>query len=247
MMNSKLAQFAPRLGVVWTPDAGDRDPRRLGHLLRYAAPLLQHAIRQQSPVGRADHVDESSGRVLRSVPRLSGRQSVPGAGDRLADPAVPGVRRLCQRAARHATHCAAAMEHRRAAAVRRLAGIGQLSWQPLEPSVAGDRAEPGGLLRQAPRPGPPTSVACCILQDPVHGPVLRHDRSTRRHRARQLSRHAAVAAAPAEGQPERALQLHVVEMQERPGDDGADRSDHRRSEQPGPRLLAIAIPIAGTS
>ena len=245
VMNSKLGavRSAARRGL----DAGrrDRDPCRLGHLLRHAAPLLQHALRQQSAVGRADHVDESRGRVLRSVPQPGRRQSVPGPGDRLADPAVPRLRRVCERTARHATDGAAAVERRRAASGRRLAGIRQLSRQPLEPSLARDRAQPGGLLPGR-HDGNHEPASRAVPSGSGHGPVLRNDRSTRRHRASQLPRHAAVPAAAAEGQPERALQLHAVAVQERPGDDGADGADHGRSEQPGSRLLGTATRIADT-
>ena len=47
----------------------DRDPRRLGHVLRHAAAVLQHALRQQPAVGRADHADQSRRRPDRSVAR----------------------------------------------------------------------------------------------------------------------------------------------------------------------------------
>ena len=60
----------------------DRVARRLGPVLRHAAPLLQHPIRQQPAVGRADHADQPGGRLRQSVPDLSRRQSVPGAGHR---------------------------------------------------------------------------------------------------------------------------------------------------------------------
>ena len=69
VMNSKLAQFAPRLGLVWTPDEATAFRVGLGHFLRHAAPVLQHALRQQSAVGCADHAHESGGRVRRSLSR----------------------------------------------------------------------------------------------------------------------------------------------------------------------------------
>ena len=45
----------------------DRDSRRLGRVLRHAAPVLQHALCQQPAVGRPDHADES-GRRLQPTP-----------------------------------------------------------------------------------------------------------------------------------------------------------------------------------
>ena len=57
----KMAQFAPRLGAIWTPGGDDthEHPRVVGRVLRHAASVLQHALREQPAVGRADHVSES--------------------------------------------------------------------------------------------------------------------------------------------------------------------------------------------
>ena len=105
--------------------------------------------------------------------------------------------------------------------------VGELSRQPLEPSVARDRAQPGGLRpgrddRQH-QPAPRADPA-----EPRAGAVLRHDRPARRHRPRQLRRPAAVAAAPAEEQPQRAVELDDLEVHERSGDDRDHRADDRR-------------------
>ena len=62
-----------------------------------------------------------------------------------ATAAVPGVRRLRQHADRHGADGAAAVERQRAAAVRRVAGVGELSRQPHVAPVARDRAQPGGV------------------------------------------------------------------------------------------------------
>ena len=105
----------------------------------------------------------------------------------------------------------------------------QLPRQPLEPPVARHRAELRRSSRPARRPATPTSAACSILQNPAQGAVLRHDRPARRHGPRQLPRPAAVGAAPAEEQPQRAVQLHAVEVHERSGDDRDHRADDRRS------------------
>ena len=101
-MNNKLESVRAARGHRVAAEREDRDARRLGPVLRHAAPVLQHALRQQSAVGRADHADEPGGRLRQSVSELSRRQSVPGAGHRMADAAVPDGRRLRQRAARHA-------------------------------------------------------------------------------------------------------------------------------------------------
>ena len=56
-------------------DAGRRrqhqHPRRLGRVLRHAAPVLQHALCEQPAVGRADHAVESRRRLGRPVLDLS--------------------------------------------------------------------------------------------------------------------------------------------------------------------------------
>ena len=247
--NGKMAQFAPRVGAIWTPGGDGNTSVRagVGRLLRHAAPVLQHALRQQPAVGRADHDPESRRRLGRSVSGLSRRQSVPGAEHRTGRRAVPGVRRLRQCAARHRAHGAAAVERQRAAAVRRLDAVGDATsatarshlWRATElnPAVFAAGATTGNTNQRR----------VLILQNPVAGPVLRHDRSGRRHRPRQLPRPAAVGAAPPEEQPQRAVQLDDLEVHVGSGDDGDHRADDRRSEQPRSRLLATARRIAGTS
>ena len=108
-------------------DAGrrrtDQHSRGVGRVLRHAAPVLQHALRQQPAVGRADHDLEPARRLRRSVPRISRRQPVPGAERRLADRSRS--RRSASTSTRRSTSqptVAAAVEPQRAAAGRRLAG-----------------------------------------------------------------------------------------------------------------------------
>src|SRR5438445_4079397 len=119
---------------------------------------------------------------------------------------VPGVRRLREHAAAPGADVAAAVERQPAAPVRRLAHRGELPRQPLDSSVARDRAEPGGVwpgrddrqYEPAPRPVSPESAA---------GAILRDDRATGRYRPRELQGAAPVPAEAVEEQPQRAVEL----------------------------------------
>ena len=134
----------------------------------------------------------------------------------------------------------------RAAAVRRLDGIGQLSREPIDPPVAGDRAESGGVRSRrddrqhqpAPRPLP---------EEPDARAVLRHDWSRRRQRPRQLQRSPDVAAAPLEERLQRARELDDFQVHERSGDDGDHGADDRQPGRSRPRLLRTARRIDATS
>ena len=83
-MNNKLESVRAARRHRLAAEREDRAARRLGPVLRHAAPLLQHAVRQQPAVGRADHAHQPGGRLRQSVPDLSRRQSVPGAGHGMA-------------------------------------------------------------------------------------------------------------------------------------------------------------------
>ena len=98
----KIAQFAPRVGVVWTPNGDERTSVRASWGVFYDTPHLFFNTRfaNNPPWGAQITISESARRLRRSVSRLSGRQPVPGAEHRLGDAAVPGVRRLRQHAAR---------------------------------------------------------------------------------------------------------------------------------------------------
>ena len=142
----------------------------------------------------------------------------------------------------HRADVAAAVERQRAAADRRLAGwrgsyLGNHSshlWRATElnPAVFGPGATTGEHQ-------PARRVLDAA--EPAAGTVLRHDRPARRHRPRQLRRAAALAAAPAEEQPERAVELDALEVHERSGDDRDHRPDDRRPGQPGSGLLVLLV------
>ena len=247
--HGKLAQFAPRRRRDL--DAGqrrqDQRPRGVGHLLRHAAPVLQHALREQSAVGRADHDPESGGRLGRSVSRLPGGNPFPALNTDWADGAVPGVRRLRQHADRHASRQrsisgTSACSGRSATGCCRRSYLGNHTshlWRATElnPAVFVAGATTGNI-NQRRRADP---------AEPGRRAVLRHDRPGRRHRPRQLQRPAAVGAAPAEERPERALELDAVEVHVRSGDDRDHRADDRRSRTIRTSTTRTAPPIAATS
>ena len=202
--NGKMAQFAPRLGAIWTPGGDGNTSIRAGWGVFYDTPHLFFNTRfaNNPPWGAQITLSNPAGGWADPYLDVSRRQSVPGAQHRLGDAAVPGVRRLRERADGHQADVAAAVERQRAAAVRRLDAVDDLSRQPVDALVAGDRAQSRGLRagrddRQH-QPAAPADPA-----EPGGGAVLRHDRTRRRHRPRHLSRPAAVGAAPAEEQPQR--------------------------------------------
>ena len=143
----KMAQFAPRVGVVWTPNGDERTSVRASWGVFYDTPHLFFNTRfaNNPPWGAQITISNPPGGFADPYLGYPGRQPVPGAEHRMGDAAVPGVRRLREHAAASRADVAAAVERQRAAPDRRLAGRGELSRQPLEPSLARDRAESGGL------------------------------------------------------------------------------------------------------
>ena len=162
VMNSKLAQFAPRVGVVWTPDEDTAFRGGLGHVLRHAAPLLQHAIRQQSAVGRADHAHESGGRLRRSVSRpIPGGNPFPALATGWQTQPFPafGVYVNAPLDTQPTS-----LQQWNLGAQRQVGDwllSGELPRQPLDPPVARDRAQPGRLLAGGDDGQRRTSAACC--------------------------------------------------------------------------------------
>ena len=149
----KTSNFAPRVGLVWTPGRrADERARVLGHLPRHAAPVLQHALRQQPAVGRADHALESRPGALPILTRPT-RAAIPS---RLS--IRDGRRRRSRTAGVYVNtpldtgaDLPAAVEPERAAAGRRVAGGGELSREQVDAPLESHRAESGGL-----RPGATT-------------------------------------------------------------------------------------------
>ena len=177
--NSKMAQFAPRLRRIWTPGGdGNTSIRAAGVGSSTRRTVLQHALCEQPAMGRADYAVESRRRLGRSLLGVSGRQSLPGAQHRVGNAAVPGLRRVCECADGYHAHGAAAVEHQRATAVRRLDAVDDLPRQQVDALVASDGAQPRGLCsgrddRQY-QPAPPVDPAGSGA-----GAVLRHDRTRR--------------------------------------------------------------------
>ena len=212
-----------------------------GTVLRHAAPLLQHALRQQPAVGRADHAHQPGGRLRQSVSDLSGRQSVPGAGDRTGR--TRRSRRPASTSTRRSTRKPTSLQQWNVGAQRQVG-----DWL-LTGSYLGNHSShlwrATELNYAVYSPGATTATTNArrrlVLQEPGAGRVLRHARPARRHRPGELQRHAAVGAAPAEGRPQHAGQLHAVEVHERSGDDRDHRADHHRSDQPGSRLLVLRL------
>ena len=231
-------------------DETDERPRGVGRLLRHAAAVLQHPVRQQPAVGRADHdLTNPPGGLTDPWRRLPGRQPVPGAQHRMGDAAVPG------RPASTSTRRSTRIRRRCSSGTSRCSTSSATGWstrelsrQPLEPSVARDRAQ----LRRSIRPRRddrrrPTPRRVLELREPgpgaFYGTIGQLDDTGRAN----YDAHAAVAAAAAARQPERPLQLHALEVHERSGDHRADRTDDRQPGQPESRLLGTARRIAATS
>ena len=140
--DGKMAQFAPRLGAIWTPGGDGNTSIRAGWGVFYDTPHLFFNTRfaNNPPWGAQITLSNPAGRLGRSVLDLSRRQSVPGAQHRLGDAGVPGVRRLCECADRHQSDGAAAVERQRAAAVRRLDAVDDLSRQQVDRTCGARRS-----------------------------------------------------------------------------------------------------------
>jgi hypothetical protein len=77
----KIAQFAPRIGMVWTPKGDERTSVRASWGVFYDTPHLFFNTRfaNNPPWGAQITIPNPPGGFRRSVSRLPGRQSVPGA------------------------------------------------------------------------------------------------------------------------------------------------------------------------
>ena len=243
----RAVRAARRRGLDAERRRADERSRVVGRVLRHAASVLQHALREQPAVGRADH-------DLRTRPAASPiRISAIRAAIRSRRSTPAGRRSRSRRSASTSTRrCISkptSLQQWNVSVQRQfgdwLASASYLGnhsshlWRATElnPAVFGPGATTGNTnQRRVPDPA-----------EPAAGTVLRHDRSARRHRPRQLRRAAAVAAAPAEEQPERALQLDALEVHERSGDDRDHRADDRRSRRTRISTTRTARRIAGTS
>ncbi len=239
-------QFAPRVGVVWTPQGDERTSVRASWGVFYDTPHLffntrfannppwgaQITIANTAPGGFADpYLGYPGGNPFPALNTGWATQAFPAFGVYVNTPLHVEPTSLQQ--------WNVTVQHQFG---DWLAGV-ELPRQPLEPSLESDRAQSGGVRPwRDDRKHQPAARADSAERHA--GSVLRDHRSARRHRTGQLRRHAALAPAPAQEQPERPLQLHAVEVHERSGDDGAHGSDDREPGEPGSglRLLLVGPP-----
>ncbi len=240
--HGKLGMFAPRVGMIWTPGSDNNTSVRAAWGVFYDTPHLFFNTRfaNNPAVGRADHDPESGGRLVRPVPGLSRRQPVPRAQRQLGYCRVPGVWRLREHADQPGAHDAPAVERQRAAAIRRAAPVGELPGQSHVTLVARDRAQPGGIRRRRHdrqhQPAPRADPA-----ERRRRTALRHYRSCRRYRPRQLQRPAGVGAAAVAQRPQHPVELDHLQVHVGSSDDGDHGADDCRSQQPGSRLLVLFV------
>ena len=244
----KMAQFAPRVGVVWTPNGDERTSVRASWGVFYDTPHLFFNTRfaNNPPWGAQITISNPPGGFADPYLGYPGGNPFPALNTGWATQPFPafGVYVNAPLDLKPTTlqQWNVSVQHQFGDWLASASYLGNHSshlWRATElnPAVFGPGATTG-------EHEPAARARAAELRA---GTVLRHDRSARRHRPRQLRRDAAVAAAPAEEQPERALELHALEVHERSGDDRDHRPDDRESGEPGSRLLPTARRIAGTS
>ena len=241
-----MRNFAPRLGAIWTPERRLATSVRAAWGIFYDTPHLFFNTRfaNNPPWGAQITIPNPAGGFSDPYQGYPGGNPFPALEHNWATAAVPGVRRLRQRAARHGAAATAAVERQRAAAGfgEWLCG-GQLPRQPHRQPVAGDRAQPGRADCRARRPATPTSAGCSSCRT--------------RSRARSTARSAHVddtgrgnyhgllltAAAAAGQQPQRAVELDDLQVHvaiRRPA-----RSPARPSSNPNNPDLDYALLLVG--
>ena len=245
----KLANFAPRVGAIWTP-AGDASMSvRASWGIFYDTPHLFFNTRfaNNPPWGAQITIPNPAGGFTDPYLGYPGGNPFPALNDNWATAAVPGVRRLRQRAARHgaASSCSSGTSAcRRASATgwRRPATWATARvhlWRATElnPAVPIAGATTGNTNQRR----------VLFLQDPVDGQAygtIGHVDDTGRG-----NYHGLLLTL----QKRMANNLSVLsnwtisKCMADPGDHRDHRADDRRSEQPRPRLRATARRIAGTS
>ncbi len=240
VMNSKIAQFAPRLGVVWTPDA--ETAIRAGWGIFYDTPHLFFNTRfaNNPPWGAQITLTNPAGGFSDPYLNYPGGNPFPALATGWQTQPFPAF----------GVYVNAPLDTQPTALQQWNVGAQrQIGDWLVSASYLGNHAN--HLWRATELnpavyfPGATTGTTnqrrVLYRQDPVmgqfYGTIGQLDDTGRAsYHGMLLS-----AAAAAEGQLQRALQLHALPLQERSGDDGADRPDGGRSEQPGPRLLVLRL------
>ena len=226
----KKLQFAPRVGVVWTPQGDERTSVRASWGIFYDTPHLFFNTRfaNNPPWGAQITITNPPGGFADPYSAYPGGNPFPALNTGWADAAVPG--RSASTSTRRSTRGAdvAAAVERHACSISSATGwpargyLGNHSshlWRATElnSAVYGPGATTGNT----------NARRVLMLQNPAqgqfYGTIGQLDDTGRAN----YNAHAPVAPAPPEEQPERALQLHALEVHERSGDDGAHRA--RRS------------------
>ncbi len=238
----KMANFAPRIGAIWTPSGDDSLSVRGSWGIFYDTPHLFFNTRftNNPPWGAQLTIANPAGGFTDPYLGYPGGNPFPALNDNWATAAFPAFGVYVNAPLDMEPTAAAAVEPERAERFWRLAGLGQLPRQPHRQSVAGDRTESGGAdCRRHHRQHQPAPRA--VPAGSGEGPSLRHHRPRRRHRPRQLPRHAAVGAAPPGEQLQHPVELDGLQVHVRSGDQRDHRADRRRPQQPRSRLRLLLV------
>ena len=243
--SSKMAQFAPRVGVVWTPNGDERTSVRASWGVFYDTPHLFFNTRfaNNPPWGAQITLTNPPGGFADPYLGYPGGNPFPALEHRLGRRSRS--RRSASTSTRRSTPQPTSLQQWNVSVQRQFGDwllTGELSRQPLEPSVARDRAE----LRRSSAPGATTGndqrAPRARAAEPGAGAVLRHDRPARRHRPRQLQRACCCRLQRRlKSNLSVLVELHALQVHERSGDDRDHRADDRRSDQPGSRLLVLRV------
>ena len=240
VMNSKIAQFAPRLGVVWTPD--DKTAVRAGWGIFYDTPHLFFNTRfaNNPPWGAQITLTNPAGGFTDPYLNYPGGNPFPALATGWQTQPFPAF----------GVYVNAPLDTQPTALQQWNVGAQrQFGDWLVSASYLGNRSSHlwratelnPAVYSTGATTGTTNQRRVLFLQDPVMGQFYGTIGQLDDTGQSQLPRYAPVPAAAAEGQLQRPLQLHVVPVQERPGDDGADGTDRGRPKQPGSRLLVLRL------